>query len=52
MAQDVEPGAFYTDDYDFEKPSAQLDQPRKKPFGYPHGAYEIYEWPGDYTDGG
>jgi type VI secretion system secreted protein VgrG len=52
VAQDVEPGAFYTDDYDFKKPSAQLDQPRKKPFDHPHGAYEIYDWPGTYTETG
>ena len=48
IAQEVEPGAYRTDDYYFETPTADLKQVRKKEFPHPNGGYEIYEWPGDY----
>ena len=48
LAQEVEPGAFLTNDYYFETPMADLKQPLKKPFEHPNGSYEVYEWPGNY----
>ncbi len=48
IAQEVEPGAYRTDDYYFETPTANLKQVLKKPYAHPNGAYEVYEWPGNY----
>lgn len=48
IAQEVETGAFRTNDYYFETPKADLMQVRNKPLPHPNAAYEIYDWPGLY----
>jgi type VI secretion system secreted protein VgrG len=50
LHQRVKPGRHYNDDYDFKKPRAELSNMRRTPPGHAHDAYEIYEWPGGYTD--
>ncbi|MCO5337174.1 MULTISPECIES: type VI secretion system tip protein VgrG [Delftia] len=52
LHQRVKPGRHYNDDYDFKKPRAELSNMRRNPPGHAHDAYEIYEWPGGYTETG
>ncbi|WP_280191004.1 type VI secretion system Vgr family protein [Delftia sp. PS-11] len=52
LNQCVKPGQHYNDDYDFKKPRADLSNMRRTPPGHAHDTYEIYEWPGGYTDPG
>ncbi|MDR2164523.1 MAG: type VI secretion system tip protein VgrG, partial [Zoogloeaceae bacterium] len=44
------PGRWVTNDFDFEKPLADLEvsDPKPRKTGFPNE--ELYEWPGDYTD--
>lgn len=48
--EDISPGEYSTDDYDFEKPRSDLKSKRKKPFGHAHDAWDRYMWPGGYAD--
>ncbi|MDH4417008.1 MAG: type VI secretion system tip protein TssI/VgrG [Acidovorax sp.] len=50
LTQEVQPGRHYNDDYDFKKPRADLSNMRQNPPGHEHDKYEIYEWPGGYTE--
>lgn len=50
LLQEVQPGRHYNDDYDFKKPQADLSNMRQNPPGHEHDKYEIYEWPGGYTE--
>jgi len=50
MLQDVHPGRHYNDDYDFKKPKADLSNMRQNPPGHAHDKYELYEWPGGFTE--
>jgi len=50
LLQEVQPGRHYNDDYDFKKPKADLSNMRQNPPGHEHDKYEIYEWPGGYTE--
>jgi type VI secretion system secreted protein VgrG len=50
VGQALDSGAFRTDDYDFIKPSAELVTSRDKPRPHPHADYEIYDFPGGYTE--
>jgi len=50
LVQEVQPGRHYNDDYDFKKPRADLSNMRQNPPGHEHDKYEIYEWPGGYTE--
>jgi type VI secretion system secreted protein VgrG len=49
-AEDIASGHFATDDYDFRKPHAEIDTLRRQPAGHSHDSYEIYDWPGGYTE--
>ena len=49
IREEVDSGHYFTDDYDFEKPSTDLSTARQRPMGHAHDAYEVYEWPGGYT---
>jgi type VI secretion system secreted protein VgrG len=51
-AEDVRPGHHYNDDYDFEKPKAELSHLRQMPPGHDHDSHEQYEWPGGFTQHG
>ncbi len=50
MAQEVDVGNFYTKDYDLKHPSADLKALNQQPMSYPHGSYEIFDWPGNYVE--
>mgnify|MGYP000117175275 CR=1 FL=1 len=49
VREEVDSGKYASDDYDFERPSAQLDTMRAQPKGHVHDKYERYEWPGGYV---
>jgi type VI secretion system secreted protein VgrG len=49
VMQEVHSGRHYNDDYDFEKPKADLSNMRQNPPGHAHDKYEQYEWPGGFT---
>ncbi|GKT26696.1 type VI secretion system tip protein VgrG [Acidovorax sp. SUPP3334] len=52
LHQSIHSGRRYNDDYDFQKPRADLSNMRQTPPGHAHDAHEIYEWPGGYTQFG
>jgi type VI secretion system secreted protein VgrG len=49
VLEEVSSGEYITDDYDFEKPRADLMTRRNKPMGHAHDAWERYTWPGGYV---
>ncbi|MDH6168207.1 type VI secretion system secreted protein VgrG [Variovorax boronicumulans] len=48
--ENLEPGQWTTDDFDFTKPRARLRQTSRMPRNTGNSAQEIYKWPGDYSD--
>ncbi|MBP0714259.1 type VI secretion system tip protein VgrG [Burkholderia sola] len=50
--EDIASGHFEADDYDFEKPKADLTTRQQQPAGHAEDSREIYDWPGGYTDVG
>ena len=48
-AEEVRAGHHYNNDYDFEKPKADLSHLRQMPPGHDHDSYENYEWPGGFV---
>ncbi|WPH16172.1 type VI secretion system Vgr family protein [Variovorax paradoxus] len=48
-SDEVRPGHYFNDDYDFEKPRAELSHLRQMPPGHDHDDFERYEWPGGFT---
>ena len=52
FAEDIASGHFASDDYDFTKPKALLDALQQQPAGHSRDHYELYHWPGGYTDMG
>ena len=52
IREEVDPGEYITDDYDFEKPRADLKTKRKNPLGHTNDSWERYMWPGGYTQVG
>ncbi|WP_295984046.1 type VI secretion system Vgr family protein [uncultured Variovorax sp.] len=48
MAEDLRSGRHCTDDYDFEKPRADLRSRREMPSGHDNDSHEVFEWPGHY----
>ena len=48
--QDIASGKFAADDYDFTKPRALLDTRQSQPAGHSEDAYEVFAWPGGYTE--
>ncbi|MDR6456556.1 type VI secretion system Vgr family protein [Variovorax paradoxus] len=49
FSEEVRSGHHYTNDYDFEKPRAELTSLRQMPSGHDHDAFERYQWPGGFT---
>lgn len=45
-------GRFVLNDYDYEKPGANLLADAEQSGGYAHGSMEIYDYPGDYDKQG
>ncbi|MGJ3700010.1 type VI secretion system Vgr family protein [Variovorax sp. AFSI2.2] len=50
--EDIASGHFAADDYDFKKPNAKIDTVRQQPAGHDRDHYELYDWPGGYTEMG
>ncbi len=48
----VESGSFKLNDYDYNKPGANLLADSDKPGGYAHDSMEMYDYPGEYADRG
>jgi type VI secretion system secreted protein VgrG len=51
VAHDVQPGTFVIDDYDFERPRAELLAKLSAPKEHDHAEFEIYDYPGQYIQG-
>ncbi|PBI85899.1 Phage-related baseplate assembly protein [Variovorax boronicumulans] len=52
VTEEIRPGTYVVDDFDFKKPRADLLNTRSQPRGNDHGRYEMYEWMGGYSDAG
>ncbi|THJ31581.1 type VI secretion system tip protein VgrG [Lampropedia aestuarii] len=50
MAREPEPGKLSHSDYDFKKPSTNLATESNDPRGHLFDQYEIYQYPGNYTE--
>ncbi|QNK71694.1 type VI secretion system tip protein VgrG [Variovorax sp. PAMC26660] len=48
--ENLESGQWVTDDFDFTKPRARLQQVARMPRNTGNSAQEMYKWPGDYSD--
>src|SRR5690606_21407116 len=48
--QDLRPGRYATDDYNFTMPRADLSERQQNRLGHAHNTAEVYEWPGNYDD--
>jgi len=46
--EELRSGRYGSDDYDFEKPKADLKSRRQMPPGHDHDDHEVFEWPGHY----
>ena len=46
---EVQPGAVVLRDFDFEKPSANMEARLSRPHDHAHAAMEVYDYPGHYT---
>ncbi len=49
-SQAVDPGIYVTDEYDFKKPKADLSLNEPKVREHSNASYEIFEFPGGYTE--
>ena len=47
--EEIDSGEYFSDDYDFEHPKADLAVKRTNPMGHSHDRYQHYEWPGGYV---
>ncbi|CAC9693299.1 type VI secretion system Vgr family protein [Delftia tsuruhatensis] len=52
FAEDIASGHFEADDYDFERPKADLTTRHRQPAGHTEDSREIFDWPGGYTQQG
>jgi type VI secretion system secreted protein VgrG len=50
VTQAVDPGTYVTTEYDFKKPKADLKLVQAQPKGHANASYEIYDFPGGYTE--
>jgi type VI secretion system secreted protein VgrG len=50
MGGEVEPGVQSLQDFDFEKPSANLLVKSAAPRGYAQSRHELFDYPGNYTE--
>jgi type VI secretion system secreted protein VgrG len=49
-SEDIASGRYAADDYDFKQPKALLDTKRANPAGHSQDSWEVFHWPGGYTD--
>jgi type VI secretion system secreted protein VgrG len=50
VTEEIRPGTYVVDDYDFKKSKADLLSMRSQPRGNAHDTYEIYEWLGGFSE--
>jgi type VI secretion system secreted protein VgrG len=50
VTEEIRPGTYVVDDYDFKKSRADLLSMRSQPRGNAHDTYEIYEWLGGFSE--
>ena len=50
LEDNVTPGIYSLDDYDFRKPHAWLFQARQNPSSPSPGSIDVYDWPGRFVD--
>ncbi|BEP36723.1 type VI secretion system tip protein VgrG [Variovorax sp. V59] len=50
VTEEIRPGTYVVDDFDFKKPRAELMNMRSQPRGNDHGQYEMYEWLGGFSE--
>ncbi|GAB3376506.1 type VI secretion system Vgr family protein [Azotobacter armeniacus] len=50
VAEEIAPGNYVTDDYNFTKPRIRMRNQRSNPALHDHGQYEVYDWLGGYSD--
>ncbi len=48
--QDLRPGRYTTNDYNFVTPNADLKARQQIPLKHEHSQAEVYDWPGNYGD--
>jgi len=48
VTQSVQSGVYVLNDYDFERPNADLLAKSQMPRKHPHGKFEVYDYPGEY----
>lgn len=52
LEDNVTPGIYSIDDYDFRKPNAWLFQARQNPSSPQPGSIDVYDWPGRFVEHG
>jgi len=50
VCQELRPGQYATNDYDFTKPKVDLAASQRSAPGHDDQQGEVYEWPGNYAD--
>lgn len=50
LSQQIQPGSYTLDEYDFERPKADLLVRSNISRQHQHAEYEIYDYPGEYPD--
>ncbi|MCQ8104787.1 type VI secretion system tip protein VgrG [Methylomonas sp. SURF-2] len=48
VSEEIQSGTYVHDDFDFEKPKAELKTTSSKPGGHDEDSKEVYDYPGDY----
>ena len=48
----IQPGVFANNSFDFERPTANLLRENAAPPGHDRDSFQIYDWQGDYVQGG
>lgn len=52
VREEIDSGEYFTDDYDFEHPSSELNVKRQRYMSHSHDKYQVYDWPGGYVKHG
>ena len=50
LTQEVQPGVYALNDFDFEKPKADLNAKLKQPYDHAVDTFEVYDYPGEYVE--
>lgn len=49
FTREIQPGSYVTDDFDFERPSVELQSKTSLSVNHDLGNYEVYDYPGKYS---